>query len=1030
MADGAGSTATFNIDISADRTISLDSARTIGNLSFRDTAAGSNCYIIGGNSTLTLDNGANKPTISIYPRTGAIVARIDRPIAGTNGFQVLAPGGAASMGLGTANTFSGKVIIGAGASLRTDNGSSLGVRDPLTTLTSGTGDPTVVNYTEVISGGTLNISSLNHGTEYIKAAGTGWDGNGAVVNLNATQTNSLQQMELTGDATFGGSSRWDIRHATAASARLFQNGYTLTKTGSNQISLVNVRVIGGGNIIVNQGTLGVESGTILDGAGTVTVNTGGSFNLYENTGVTTRAVLMNGGSMNHTSGNANATYGGNITLNAATTMSQSGATGSMTLAGAIDGTGALLKTGPGTLHLNGANTFTGSTTVSTGTLQLATSSLASADIAITGGAVLDNAATGVAQTITGKLTVGRSGAAATDITGAVTFGAGGNLEIGPSARNGGTSAECTATIAKDLEFTGGGSVFFDLGSTTADLSDKVVVGEDLTLNGTTDIHVSALDGALGEGSYVLASYVGTLTGSAANLSLSGLPPSTRQTFTLSTTSVANAVTLDVAGTAANLVWIGDGAANAWDLNATANFNNGGQLGKFLNFDTVVFDDTGISSPPVQLSGTLVPGSLIVNASADYTFTGGGVISGITSLRKQGSGTLTVTGGSHDFSGGAIVAGGTLSVASLGNSGAVSPIGSSATITLQGGAIAFTGGSASSNKTLDLGAVGGGIAVPGAGSVLTLSGATPVTGTGTLTVSGAGALRFAQDNAAFTLATKVAGGGNVRLNPRVVAGATTSLEVGLTGANSGFSGNWILEGPASGSWRLSSASVTAANLGAVGIAVGAGAQLFASGVTITNPLTLTGKGYVETDGTNSGALRLDNSTYSGSSIIIAGSAKVGCLSTGNGIISGAVLRGATIGGNDDILTIGGSNGSSTGVIVFTGTVEDTTLDKIIVGGGGSSTSPQVLQVGSGTVSGSLGNVPIQLGSDAQPVQLRFHQADDAVAPATITSTGTNTEVHANTPGGEPMARGSRSSVHWLPGTSAWAPVPRRLPARRI
>ncbi|MFD0896037.1 autotransporter-associated beta strand repeat-containing protein [Luteolibacter ambystomatis] len=1005
VADGAGSTATFNIDISADRTISLDTARTIGNLFFRDTTVGSNCYIIGGTNTLTLDNGANKPTISIYPRTGAIVARIDRPIAGTNGFQVLAPGGAASMGLGgVANTFSGVLTIGAGVSLRTDNGSSLGAKDALTTVTSGTGDPTVANYTEVLAGGTLSISNQNHGTEYIKAAGTGWDGNGAVVNLNATQTSSLQQMELTGDTTLGGSSRWDIRHATAASGRLFQNGFTITKTGANQISLVNVQVIGGGNVIVNQGIFGVEAGTVFDGAGTVTVNSGGSFNLYENTGVTTRAVLMNGGTMNHTSTAANATYGGNITLAAATTISQSGATGSLTLTGTIDGTGSLTKAGPGTLHLNGANTFTGATILSAGTLQLGTSPLASADLTITGGTLFDNLATGVPQGISGTLTAGRTGTAATDITGSVTLASGANLEIGPSARNAGGAVECTVGIGKSLQLNGGGKTYFDLGSSGADLSDKINIGENLVLNGVTDVHVSVVDGELAAGSYILASYAGALTGSEANLSLSGLPADTRQSFALSTATIANAVTLDVTGNGANLVWSGGLAGNAWDLHNTANFSNDGAADGFYNLDRVFFNDSGIGGAPILLSGTLMPGKLNVNATQEYTFSGTGIISGRTSLTKQGGGWLHITGTAHDYSGGVIINSGGISVPALGNNGSPSPLGIAGTIVLQGGILSFTGTSESSNKVIDLGTTGGNLDVPAAGSSLTLTAANPLLGTGVLTVSGAGSIRLVRDNAPFTLGTSLAGNGHLRLNPRTVAGATTSLEVSLTGTNSGFSGGLTLESPASGSWRLSAASGTAAKLGSSAVTVGAGAQLYASGVTLTNPLTLTGNGYVENGGTTGGALRLDTSTINGTTLTIAGAAKIGCLSSGNGIISSSVLRGATAGTNDDILTIGGSNQTSTGVIVFTGTVEDTSLDKIIVGGGGTSTSPQVLQVGSGTASGSLGNIPVQLGSDAQPVQLRFHQADDYIAPSSITSVGTSTELHANTQAGTTNGKG--------------------------
>ena len=49
---------------------------------------------------------------------------------------------------------------------------------------------------------------------------------------------------------------------------------------------------------------------------------------------------------------------------------------STTFSGNLTGPGSLTKTGPGTLTLTGMNTFAGSTTVSSGTLQLAAGSLA------------------------------------------------------------------------------------------------------------------------------------------------------------------------------------------------------------------------------------------------------------------------------------------------------------------------------------------------------------------------------------------------------------------------------------------------------------------------------------------------------------------------------------------------------------------------------------------------------------------------------------------------------------------------------
>src|SRR5215207_6043720 len=63
VADGAGFTATFSADISADRIITLDVARTIGNLSFSDTT---NTWTLNGPSVLTLSSvGEGTPQVDV-----------------------------------------------------------------------------------------------------------------------------------------------------------------------------------------------------------------------------------------------------------------------------------------------------------------------------------------------------------------------------------------------------------------------------------------------------------------------------------------------------------------------------------------------------------------------------------------------------------------------------------------------------------------------------------------------------------------------------------------------------------------------------------------------------------------------------------------------------------------------------------------------------------------------------------------------------------------------------------------------------
>ena len=56
IADGIGATADFStINITANRTVTLDSARTVGTMKFADATTLSHSYTIGGTFTLTLD---------------------------------------------------------------------------------------------------------------------------------------------------------------------------------------------------------------------------------------------------------------------------------------------------------------------------------------------------------------------------------------------------------------------------------------------------------------------------------------------------------------------------------------------------------------------------------------------------------------------------------------------------------------------------------------------------------------------------------------------------------------------------------------------------------------------------------------------------------------------------------------------------------------------------------------------------------------------------------------------------------------
>ena len=147
---------------------------------------------------------------------------------------------------------------------------------------------------------------------------------------------------------------------------------------------------------------------------------------------------------------------------------------------------------------------------------------------------------------------------------------------------------------------------------------------------------------------------------------------------------------------ANLVWRGDGVANAWNT-TTANWLDGTSLAKFKNNDVVTIDDTGSNTPAIGLSGALAPNTMLFDINKDYTLAGSGSLTGTGSFSKTGSGTLTIGTTNSGMSGTISIGGGTVSLTpgtSLG----------SGAITLSGGA------------TLNLSGGGGAISIPGSVTV--------------------------------------------------------------------------------------------------------------------------------------------------------------------------------------------------------------------------------------------------------------------------------------------------------------------------
>jgi autotransporter-associated beta strand protein len=121
IADASGSTANFTNPITVGRTVTSDTARTIGNLVFAGSAALN--WTLTNSAALTLATGSGVSTITVTSNT----ATINASGAGLAGAQTVLKNGAGILSLAWNNTYSGGTMIGEGrVNLATVNSGQFG----------------------------------------------------------------------------------------------------------------------------------------------------------------------------------------------------------------------------------------------------------------------------------------------------------------------------------------------------------------------------------------------------------------------------------------------------------------------------------------------------------------------------------------------------------------------------------------------------------------------------------------------------------------------------------------------------------------------------------------------------------------------------------------------------------------------------------------------------------------------------------------------------------------------------------------
>ena len=708
----------------------VDDAATAGNF---NQGFITNFVLTGGTVTSTSGGAYNfnaSASVGINSNASAITSAFNAPITIRNNTNLNF-----NVALGTTATAQDlrvTGIIGGGAGAITKNGNGVMTLEAQNTYTGGT----------TVNGGVLDLLGTAGGTGIIRGT----------ANVNTGATLRLSTADAVGFT------------ANLSLNVINLNGGTLNANIAANQTFSNM------NVTMNAGTISGIAGSNID-----LFNNGTVINVLAASASSVISVPTVGLRQNDTPFNVADGSAAVDLLVSGSLINNSGANN--------QGNHNLVKNGNGVMQLTGNNTYTGTTRVNAGTLALSgAGALASPTITIVPGALFDVSglsAGSFALTTAQVLIAGRTSAFATDVVGNLTSGLG-SINIAGS----GTAGTMTVGGAGSGNVTlNGGAVNFDLSNigTAGGGVNDLLKANNLTLTGTTSIAINKLTGALASTTYTLINYTGTLTGNATNLVLSGAAGgTTRQIFTLDTTTTPGAVLLTVAGNSATLTWAGDGIANVWDVATTANFLNGAVADKYFDGDLVTFDDNGSNVPAIALTGNLAPGTLTVNnTTKDYNFGGTGVITGGTGLTKNGSGTLTLTNTVHSFTGPVTVNAGTVSAPSIANSGTNSALGAGGAVTLgdatHGGKLQLTGVglTMTSNRALTVGAGGGTLELVDAGSTLTLNGAVSLGGT--LTKTGNGTL---------ALASAVTGAGGLTVNGGVVNATAFSSFTGDLNINAG------------------------------------------------------------------------------------------------------------------------------------------------------------------------------------------------------------------------------------------------------
>ncbi len=630
-----------------------------GNGLYSGNIIGTGTTIVGfyktGAGTWTL-SGSNSYTGSTFVNGGVLAVGSTNALGTTGTVQF--GGGTLQYGPNNPGDLSAK-ILGSGSAISIDTngqnvtfGSSLAATNTGGLTKTGAGTLTLsasnaFGGTTTVNGGTLalgNAFGFGSGAANLSAAGGVLDLGGNTVSRSGTVSftgGTVQNGTLTNDTV-----AFDGQSGTVTATLAGLAG--LTKSGAGLLTLSASNAYGG-TTTVSAGTLALAAANAFGfGSGAANLSAaGGVLDLGGNTVSRSGTVSFTGGTVQN----------GTLTND---TVAYSGQSGTVTAT--LTGLVGLTKSGAGLLTLSAANSYTGPTTISGGTLALsgAGALLSTGSVSLAAaGATLDisavdgsgitlgsvtTATTGVVALggktlIVGDATSGtfagtisgagggltKTGAGTLALTGASSYTGATTVASGTVALSGGTNRLPTATT---LAFTGGTAALNGMSQTVAGLT-------------VSDATSAAVRGIGTSASTLTVSSAVTLGGGSGTSTLLVMPQMSGSTASGVTLAVTSGITVNAGG---------DLRFGLVGYNATGLGNSNAQANGTLNAATPVTLNTGGSftlDRMVVMTGSTSSSTGISQNVGAFTMTGGRLFIDnaiATDRRLSINGNMTVTGG--------------------------------------------------------------------------------------------------------------------------------------------------------------------------------------------------------------------------------------------------------------------------------------------------------------------------------------------------------------------------------------------------